>query len=137
MKTALGRGVHDERIDRYSAVAEPLETRDDRDRVDGRAVEDEGVSGLAPLALNGRIAGAGVDRWGGLAALDGHLVEGAFGGDDALARVEGQPIGEPVVGIHVVDPEPVERRDEPAQITGDPLRGASRSEPLRRRDGWR
>src|SRR5438876_1709340 len=99
----LTRCIDNVGVDDMSAVSMLFELRDDRNRTNRLSIEDKSVTGTLHLSVIRRIANVLLRRRDSLSMLECQMSEPVFDGDDALSRVEVEPIGEPVVGVHVIE----------------------------------
>ena len=90
------------------AVSMLFELRDDRNRTNDLPIEDKSMTGSSHLSVVRRIANVRLTRRDSLSALECHVSEAVLDGDDALSRVEVEAISQPVVGVHVIEIQPVQ-----------------------------
>ena len=91
-----------------SAVSVLLESSNDRHGANRLPVEDKAVPSAPDLPVIRAIANVRLKGRDDASALDGQILEPVLNGHDALARVEVESIREPVVGIDVIETEPVQ-----------------------------
>ena len=90
------------------AVSMLFELRNDWHGANGLPVEDKAMTGAPHLPVIRAIANVALKRRDGLSALESQTYERVLNGDNALSRVEVEPIRKPVVGIDVIETEHVQ-----------------------------